>query len=152
MADLFTVPSLPQTYSVDLYNADTFVLWTVVSLVCPFDSGKTSPCEKLYSTGTSVYQGEFYWFERISTSTIRTSLYQLVPEMPIYTIPTFKQGQCSNADTCLRPCGILSDKLRPHCFPPKQDLTNAARLFGLRVVAWTGSLFFFLFPIVNLGF
>ena len=75
MADLFTVPPLPQTsYSVDLYNADTFVLRTVVSLVCPFDSGKTSPCEKLYSTGTSVYQGEFYWFERIPTSIIRTSL------------------------------------------------------------------------------
>ena len=90
MADLFTVPPLPQTsYSVDLYNADTFVLWTVTSLVCPFDSGKTSLCEKLYSTGTSVYQGEFYWFERIPTSTIRTSLYQLVQEMLIHTIPTF---------------------------------------------------------------
>ena len=90
MADLFTVPPLPQTsYSVDLYNADTFVLRTVVSLVCPFDSGKTSLCEKLYSTGTSVYQGEFCWFERIPTSTIRTSLYQLVPEMLIHTIPTF---------------------------------------------------------------
>ena len=121
MADLFTVPPLPQTsYSVDLYNADTFVLRTVVSLVCPFDSGKTSPCEKLYSTGTSVYQGEFYWFERIPTSTIRTSLYQLVPEMPIHTIPTFKQGQCSNADASLCPCGILGDKLRPNCFSPNR--------------------------------
>ena len=90
MADLFTVPPLPQTsYSVDLYNADTFVLRTVVSLVCPFDSGKTSLCEKLYSTGTSVYQGESCWFERIPTSTIRTSLYQLVPWMLIHTIPTF---------------------------------------------------------------
>ena len=56
MADLFTIPPLPQTsFSVDLYNADTFVLRTVVSLVCPFDSGKTSPCEKLCSKGTSVY-------------------------------------------------------------------------------------------------
>ena len=90
MADLFTVPPLPQTsYSVDLYNADTFVLRTVVSLVCPFDSGKTSPCEKLYSTGKSVYQGEFYWFERIPSSTIRTSLCQLVPGMLIHTTPTF---------------------------------------------------------------
>ena len=62
MADLFTVPPLPQTsYSVDLYNADTFVLRTV-ELVCPFDSGKTSLCEKLYSRGTSVYQGEFGWY------------------------------------------------------------------------------------------
>ena len=122
MADLFTVPPVPQTsYSVDLYNADTFVLRTVVSLVCRFDSGKTSPCEKLYSTGTSVYQGEFSWFERIPTSTIRTSLYQLVPEMPIHTIPTFKQGQCSNADASLCPCGILGDKLPPHCFPLKQE-------------------------------
>ena len=89
MADLFTVPPLTQTsYSVDLYNADTFVLRTV-ELVCPFDSGKTSLCEKLYSRGTSVYQGEFGWFERISTSTIRTSLCQLVQEMLIHTIPTF---------------------------------------------------------------
>ena len=99
----------------------TSIMQTVVSLVCPFDSGKTSPCEKLYSTGTTVYQGEFYWFERIPTSTIRTSLYQLVPEMPIHTIPTFKQGQCSNAGTCLCPCGILGDKLRPNCFSPNRE-------------------------------
>lgn len=59
MADLFMAPPLPQTtdrtsYSVDLYNAETFVTRTVRSLVCPFDSGQTSSYEKLFSVGTSV--------------------------------------------------------------------------------------------------
>ena len=44
MADLFTVPPLPQTsYSVDLYNAYNIVLRKVVSLVWPFDSVKPFP-------------------------------------------------------------------------------------------------------------
>ena len=100
MADLFTAPPLPQTtdrtsYSVDLYNTDTFVMRTVGSLVCSY--------ENLYSMGTSVYQGEFYWIKRIPTTTIWTCLYQLVPEMPIHTIPTcgyHKDRQVSALQRC----------------------------------------------------
>ena len=57
MADLFTVPPLPQSsYSVDLYNADTFVLQTSVplTLVKPFPAKNSIVRAPRYTRESSI--------------------------------------------------------------------------------------------------
>ena len=85
MADLFTVPPLIQTsYSVDLYNADTFVLRTFVplTLVKPLPAKNPIVRAARYIRESSIGSRE-------SLPLQYGHLYQLVLEMSVHTIPTF---------------------------------------------------------------